>query len=831
VRFLHRLLLLACAIPAFDCGSDGADGAVLPPPEKTTQWSTPDGRFSVSVEREPFALSVRDGAGTVLVEGAGLEFTHNQNLELPTLLFGFDHYRGEDGPWKRALSVVAVERKPDKLTFRLSTDDGTRGAQLTFEGGAGLHITSSVDTLLTDTEENAINRLSLAFRMHDDDHFFGFGERFVDSDQRGYRLTTWVEDGGMGSGEAVAPSDTEPFPSGRGQTNAPIPWFMSPRGFGLLQNTTFRTTYHLGDEHADSWRVEAADRRWDATLFADADPNKLVESLTEVTGRPPKVADWVLAPRRRGNIGSDEMQKLRAAHVPTSVIDTAMHYFPNGTDPTVDLKAVTADIHKRGFKAIAYFCPFIADSWHPVFEEARDKGYLVKKHDGAPYVVLDPPYTAAMVDFTNPDAFRWYQGHLKVALDDGWDGWMYDFSEYVPQDAVFFNGMRGYEGHNLYPVLYQRAAFELLERERPGDYLIFVRAAYSGTGGLTPMVWAGDQSTDFSRTDGLPAALTGALNAGMSGLPLWGSDISGYHYIFTPPPDKELYLRWTELGAFSADMHDENEGNGKGPNSDRWQIWKDEESVRVYRKYAGLKTRMIPYVRAAVEEARSRGTPVMRHLYLSYPRDPKVYGMADEYMFGSSLLVAPVVTRGQQSRNVYLPEDAYYDFFTGARVAGKGDHMVDAPLDAVPVFAKPGAIVPLYAEDVETLIPAADGSVVSLADRANELEVRVFAGGESSFTLPDGTIIEQRAPRDTFEPSAPEGSLGPLPVVNDAGELTTCGRCAFRAPGARSWIMAIAEAGEKNPGETRDETITMGALTLALRRSPSVKRYRVVVCF
>src|SRR5205814_9747430 len=113
----------------------------------------------------------------------------------------------------------------------------------------------------------------------------------------------------------------------------------------------------------------------------------------------------------------------------------------------------------------------------------------------------------------------------------------------------------------------QRAAFELLEKNKRNDYLVFVRSGYSGTGGLVPMVWAGDQNGDFDTADGLPAALTGALNAGMSGIPLWGSDIAGYHYVFNPPPDKDVYLRWTELGAFSADMHDENEGNGNNATS------------------------------------------------------------------------------------------------------------------------------------------------------------------------------------------------------------------------------------------------------------------------
>ena len=123
------------------------------------------------------------------------------------------------------------------------------------------------------------------------------------------------------------------------------------------------------------------------------------------------------------------------------------------------------------------------------------------------------------------------------------------------------------EGHNLYPLLYQKAVHDLMEAQRPGDYLIFVRSGYAGptpfgfagTGGLVPMVWGGDESTDFDLADGLPAALTAALNAGMSGIRTAGSDISGYHYLWpTPPRPRASTCAWTELGAFSADMHDEN---------------------------------------------------------------------------------------------------------------------------------------------------------------------------------------------------------------------------------------------------------------------------------
>ncbi len=824
-------------VPACGGSGGGAPGRV----GADIRWESAPGNVVVTITRSPFRLMVADRAGKVLLESAeiapagdehdrsrayaALAITHNTDESISPIGYGWSYYRGEDDPWRRVTTATQVDDAGDgHLTVHLVTNDVAHtSASLTLETqGIGVRMKITPDGSNADTA--AINRVSLAFKMHDDDHFFGFGERFVRADQRGQMLYSWVEEGGFGHGEDTPPGPSNPSPSGDGETNMPVPWFLSPRGFGMLVNTTFRSNYHLGEEVRDAWRVEATTGVLDVTVFADPDPVVLVSALTEVTGRPPEIADWVLAPRRRANPGTDETAKLRAAHIPTSVIDEAVHYFPNGPQKELSgpaMKALTADLHARGFKAIAYFCPFVADSWHPVFEQAVRMGFLVKRPDGSPYVVLDPPYNAGMVDFTNPAAVAWYQGFLKGALDDGWDGWMYDFAEYLPQDAVLANGMSGLEAHNLYPLLYQRAGRDVLERERRGDYLMFVRSGYAGTAGLVTMTWAGDQSTDFDTADGLPAALTGALNAGMSGIPLWGSDISGYHFVYNPPPDKEVYLRWAELGAFSADMHDENEGSG-GRATDRWQIWKDQESQDVYRKYASYKTRMLPYVRVAVRQARARGTPVMRHLYLAHPTDARVYGITDEYMYGDSLLVAPVVSRGSRSRKVYLPEPAYFDFWSGARVAGGGEITAAAPLDVVPVYARQGAIVPLLAADVETVVPSSDGSVVSMQDRADYLEIMVFAGGTTTLTLDDGTVLSQEAPSVPFVPTAPMRGTSAIRMAGSEAELASCEACAWSDPARHVFSIAVV---------TRDENITAGALHLRVARSPQVKRYLFTVRF
>ncbi len=858
------------------CSSPHAEPAV-----NDATWSHPQGTVSVAVHASPFGLVVQGSDGATLLEStpahassdasdpllayAPLSFTHNEDDSPSGIVTGWDYYRGQDGPWQQATRATAIESDGDAMVVHLATTDAAHGSvTLRIEpNGPGVRLLSTIDDPGTDPSSN-VNRVSLGWTMHDDatgaaagtgeageagaagatsaaalpgDHFLGLGERFYLADHRGQPKTyDWVEDKGLGQGENTPPGPGNPLPNGPTMTYIPTPWFMSPRGFGLLLSSTFRTVFHLGDETPNSWRFESWTSTLDTTIFVDPNPKNLLEDLTSLTGRPPAIADWVLAPRRRGDPGSGEWDRLRAANVPTTAIDTAVHYFPagDGSDHAA-MRAITSELHTKGFKAIAYFCPFVSDGWHPVFDDLAASGWFVKHPDGTPYTVLDPPYNAAMIDFTNPAAVAWYQAQMQQALVDGWDGWMYDFGEYVPLDAVFANGMTGEEAHNIYPLLYEKAASDLLEQQRPGDYDIFARSGYAGptpygflgTGSLVPMVWAGDESTDFDLADGLPAALTAALNAGMSGIPLWGSDISGYHFIYNPPPDKELYLRWTELGAFSADMHDENVGAGTGT---RWQIWSDEETLTTYAKYARLKTQMIPYMKIAVDEARSHGWPVMRHLFLDYPADPRTWTMTDEYQLGGALLVAPVVARGAVSRSVYLPESAYYDYWTGARVTGGGDVVAQAPLDVVPVFARIGAIVPMLSPYVETLATASDGSAISASDAAGFLQVDVFAGGQTSVVLEDGTTLSQSAPSTPFVPGPPFEDGVSIPQVPYEEDLLVCDSCVWDDPASRMLSVAVVTV----PGSPMLSTpsspssavvIHAGPLTLSLSGAPTVRRF------
>src|SRR6185437_3667922 len=468
---------------------------------------------------------------------------------------------------------------------------------------------------------------------------------------------SWTEEGGIGQGEGVPPGPSNPSPNGPNMTHLPVPFYISTRGYGLYLETTYRTGYSLGSDDPGFFRVYAAEPHLRYRVLVHDDPKDTLAHYTSITGRASLPAPWVFGPRRRVDhgaiqLGMPEAQALRAAGVPTTVIDDAMHFLPIGSEvgQEAQLSAYNADLHARGFKSDAYYNPYVsvsASATADLVSYARQNDYFVQLDDGTESdltVISAGAQTVATIDLTNPGAVTWYGTLLQHALDLGYDGWMLDFGEYIPENAVMFDGTTGWEAHNAFPIAYDTSVFDYLTSVRGNDFMFFARAGYAGIQAVAPVIWSGDPAASFDDAKGLPAQVRAGINAGLSGVPFWGSDISGYTCINQPPVDKELYLRWTEFGALSSDMHDENACSGADASAPpKWNIWSDAETLQVYGQYALLHTRLFPYTYAAAEEATQTGMPIIRHPILMNPTDPNAVSVTVEYYFGPSLYVAPVV--------------------------------------------------------------------------------------------------------------------------------------------------------------------------------------------
>ncbi len=724
--------------------------------------------------------------------------THHETTFMTSVVEGWDHVTGEDAPWLHASSVARAAATatsasidlfdPANEAVTIHLDVAVDGAEVRVDAAvAGAPSPPGPD--LFAEGRAALNQMGQSFILPADEHFFGLGERFVTVDHRGRHYECWVEEGGIPQGEDVPPGPQNPSPNGPGMTHVPVPFLLSTRGYGLWIDTTFRAGFSLGADDPRSFRVYAAEPALHYRVLVHDDPRETLAHYTRLTGRARLPAPWVFGPRRRVDPGSmalglPEPEALREHGVPTTMVDDTRHFLPIAAEKGDEelLSQWTASAHAMGYRAIAYFNAYVSVTDERAAElrdEGRAKGYFVKLDDGTEFdtfMISSGPQTVATVDFTNPAAIDWYRTILQRALDLGYDGWMLDFGEYLPQRAVLSDGRSGWEAHNAFPLLYDRAVYDYLREVRGDDFMFYARSGWAGTQAVTPVVWSGDPSSSFDDAKGLPAQVRAGINAGLSGIPYWGSDISGYTCLHEVA-DKELYLRWAEFGALSPDMHDEN-ACAQAPEGSppKWTLWSDEETTRVYGQYARLHTRLFPYLYAAAKEAAETGTPIMRHPVLLHPESEEAAGVSLEYYFGPALYVAPVVRRAARTRDLWLPPGKWADFASLAPLEGGARVTVDAPLDALPLFLRSGGVVAMLEPSIETLAPEASDAVVGLDDVLDVLDVRAAIDLDARTghaELVDGTVLDVSL--DEGAPALPEGVV----AAADEGELGSCASCGL----------------------------------------------------
>ena len=717
----------------------------------------------VDVTVEPFSFVVRSADGDAVLTswaGGGFAPALDRPMYIDQIVPGWDGYQAGDGAWVRGGKVRLVSRTEQRAEVAWDIEGATVRVVLRLDG-ARVHVESSAGG--TDGGPPAVryNKSTLAFTLPEDEHFFGLGERFASFDHRGWSLYSWAEEGPLGGGEGVAPGPTNPYPNGPSMTYFPVPFFLSSKGYALHVNTDFRSELHLGSEQPDSWRVAVNAPSFALTVYVHDSPLDSLDDFTADTGRPIIPAPWVFGPRRRIGAGSEvdggaEWQVMRDRQLPLTAVDDAVHFLPalSQVGREVELRAWTSLMHANGFKALAYNNPYVADGPAAAaadWAHGLEKGFFVKKPDGTPatvFLISGNPLTVGMIDFTNPDAAAWYRSLLQRTVDFGYDGWMHDFGEYVPRTGRFFDGRRGDEVHNPYPRLSAMAAREVLQAALPDDHLFFVRAGYTGSQAFVPAVWGGDAETSFDETQGIPSTIRSGLNLSMVGVPYWGSDGTGFKCIGEGLRDKEVYVRWLELEAVSPIMMDQNACANPLERKTKWTLWSDDETQDVYRRMAGLHTRLQPYFMVLAREAHERGTPLMRAPFLMFPTEPRTWALDDAFFLGPALYAAPVLKRGLTTREVWLPPGHRYVELNDFTVHVGGDDVtVPAPLGRLPLFLVEGQLLPMLDPTVQTLAPATVPGVVTAASTADVLDVRVALGpgGKATLTLFDGTqLIAER---------------------------------------------------------------------------------------
>ncbi|MDF2573716.1 MAG: alpha-glucosidase, partial [Agromyces sp.] len=362
-------------------------------------------------------------------------------------------------------------------------------------------------------------------------------------------------------------------------------------------------------------------------------------------------------------------------------------------DPAVfpDPEGMLARLHERGLRVSAWLNPYIAQR-SELFREGLEQGYLVRRSDGSVWQWDLWQAGMALVDFTNPDATRWFQEHLRGLIAQGVDAIKTDFGERIPTDVVWHDGSDAEAMHHRYTQLYNRAVFEVLEEARGvGEAVLFARSATAG-GQSMPVHWGGDNSSTFTS---MAESLRGGLSLAMSGFGYWSHDIGG----FEGDPDPAVFKRWLAFGLLSSHSRLHGSTSYRVPWAfDTGDEEPGQSAVEVARTFAKLKAALRPYLVAAGDEAHRTGTPVMRPMPLAFPGDPAVAQLDRQYLLGPDLLVAPVFSAGGDVE-YYLPAGRWTNWFTRETVEGGSWRRERHGFDTVPLWIRGGAEISVLDED------------------------------------------------------------------------------------------------------------------------------------
>ncbi|MGD9101424.1 MAG: glycoside hydrolase family 31 protein, partial [Anaerolineae bacterium] len=572
--------------------------------------------------------------------------------------------------------------------------------------------------------ESKIAKIEQHYVTPSTESFHGFGERFNDFDKRGKDVPIYVYN------EYLDQQD---------RTYMPIPFFISSEGYGIFLDTTYFSIFNLATYYSDMYGFTAdtgmrEDAVFDYYFMRDEDPKGVIDKFTDLSGKPQLPPKWALGLWMSANAWDKESEvRLEANRTVTYSIphtamiieawsDEATFYIFNDASYTPvsggsnlqyndftfggkwpDPKDMVSDLHDLGIRVLLWQVPVEKYMSSPPTQLSNDESYMISEGyavgdgSGGQYRIPSNYWfgNSLLLDFTNPDAEDWWLEKREYLLDDiGIDGFKTDGGEHLwGRWTTFYDGRKGDEMRNAYPGEYIRAYHDYADLKKKYDAATFSRAGTAGAQAW-PLYWAGDEASTY---DGFRASVQAGLNAGMSGVPFWSWDMAGFS---GDVPTADLYIRSAQMSAFAPLMQYHSEASGDpNPSRDRtpWNIeWRTSDSnvMSDFRKYANIRMNILPYVYSEGYEASQTGAPLMRAMMLEYPDDETAYDLVYQYMFGSQLLVAPIVSATTYYKDVYLPAGEWVDIWNGGMHSGPKNVNYYAPRDTIPVFVKAGAIIP-----------------------------------------------------------------------------------------------------------------------------------------
>lgn len=554
------------------------------------------------------------------------------------------------------------------------------------------------------------DRITLRWHAEPGEAVWGGGEQMSYLALNGRHFPMWTSEPGVGRDKSTALTQAMDRDGMAGgdyyHTNYPQPTLITSRWLAIHLDESCYSVINCTDPavHAfEVWRAEAG-----FELFAADDPRELIGELSTRFGRQPPLPDWAIGGAIVGlKDGARSFERLDAfikagaavsglwcedwAGIRETSFGRRLFWdWRRDNQRFPDLPQRIAALEARGIRFLAYANPYLCNDGI-LYEEALEGGHFCLRQDSDEVYLVDfGEFDCGVLDFTQARTRDWFAERVlgREMLDIGIAGWMADFGEYLPTDLRLADGSDPMEAHNRWPVLWAAVnAQALASRGKTGDAVFFMRAGFSGVQAHCPLLWAGDQSVDFTRHDGIGTVITAALSAGLVGNAYSHSDCGGYTSILGNVRTAELMQRWCELAAFAPVMRS-HEGNRP---DDNLQYDSTPELLACFARWSRVHRHLAPYVRHLCAEAQQLGLPAQRPLFLHYPDDATLYSVQDQYLYGADLLVAPVITEGATMREVILPgEEPWIHAFTGEAMA-PGRTRVAAPIGTPPVFYRPGS--------------------------------------------------------------------------------------------------------------------------------------------
>jgi len=484
-------------------------------------------------------------------------------------------------------------------------------------------------------------------------------------------------------GQKVHLSVTDPQgPETDGQYK-PVPFFFSNRGYGIFMHTSAPVTCDFGASYIGADRLFMADEMVDFFVFF-GEPKDILNEYTDITGKSPMLPLWSFGTWMSRityfsqEEGLDIAKQLRAHKIPSDVIHFDTGWF--GVDWQCDYEfakerfkdpvGMLKQLSKDGFHTCLWQLPYFTPK-NRFFPEIIEQGLHVVNATGG------MPVEDAILDFSNPKTVSWYQSKIEGLMKQGVSTIKCDFGEAAPYNGFYHSGKGGIYEHNLYPLRYNKALFEVVERNHPGEGIIWARSAWAGSQRYA-LHWGGDAATN---NIGMLGDLRGGLSFGLSGFSFWSHDMGGF---VTASPE-DIYRRWLPFGFLSS--HTRAHG---APPTEPWLISKSFTDA--FRACAEMKYKLMPYVYAQAKDCSERGLPMVRALLVEFPQDPGAWLVEDEYMFGSQILVAPLMESGNE-RTVYLPKGKWIDYQSGKIYEGGYQTIQAGKIPAV-ILVRDGSLIP-----------------------------------------------------------------------------------------------------------------------------------------